>query len=332
MKTLVTGATGFIGGRLVEELTGRGEELVVLCRTGSSRPAGEHAGVSMIAGDILDRPSLDAAMTGCRRVYHLAGYAKNWAKDPTIFRRVNVDGLCNVLEAARASGVRRVVWTSSAVTPGPSNGTPVNEWTAREHSFFTDYECSKYLAEQRAREFSTQGLEVVTVNPTRVFGPGLLNEGNSVSKMIALYIAGKFRFVPGDGTAIGNYGYVDDVVNGMILAMESGRNGERYFLGGENKSYHEFFNMVSTVSGKRRRMFHLPAGLAMIFARLEELRSGFGHHPLITRGWVRTFLSNWAVSLDKSRNELGYRPTPFADAVAETVGWITNATDDGVTT
>jgi len=329
MKTFITGATGFIGGRLTEELSRRGNELVVLRREGSACPASGLAGVETVTGDILDSTSLENAMAGCGRVYHLAGYAKNWAKDPATFTRVNVDGLCNVLEAARRSGVRRVVWTSSAVTPGPSNGTPVTESTFREHSFYTPYEASKYAAEQRVPDFTGGGLEVVTVNPSRVFGPGVLNEGNSVTRMIALTLAGKFRFIPGDGEAVGNYAFVEDVVRGLLLAMEYGRSGERYILGGENMSYNEFFRTVSLVSGRRRKMFHLPRSLAMKFSRFEEFRSALGGHPLITPGWMRTFLENWEVSVDKSRRELGYETTPFADAVGITVRWLSDRRKNG---
>ncbi len=324
MKTFMTGATGFIGGRLAGELSRRGGELVVLRREGPVCPVSGLPGVETVTGDILDLRSLETAMAGCGSVYHLAGYAKNWANDPATFTRVNVDGLCNILEAARRSGVRRVVWTSSAVTPGPSNGTPVTESTLREHSFYTPYEASKYAAEQRVREFTGSGLEVVTVNPSRVFGPGVLNEGNSVTRMIALTLAGRFRFIPGDGEAVGNYAFVEDVVNGMILAMEHGRPGERYILGGENVSYNEFFRTVSLVSGRRRKMFHLPRGLAMTFSRFEEFRSVLGGHPLITPGWMRTFLGNWEVSVEKSRRELGYETTPFADAVGKTVRWLSD--------
>lgn len=322
MRTLITGGTGFIGRSLIGELSRRGEELIILCRKGTDCPGYPIPGTTILHGDILDRASIDRAMRGCRRVYHLAGFAKNWAKDPSVYALVNVDGLRNVLESAIGAGVKRVVWTSSAVTPGPSNGSPVTEWTRREHSFYTDYERSKFMAEHMVRGLLNRGTEIITVNPTRVFGPGILNEGNSVTRMVSLYLAGKFRFIPGDGTAVGNYAFVDDVARGMMLAMESGKNGERYLLGGENRSYNEFFRTVSALSGTERRMFHLPGRLAIRFARVEEFRSRFGHHPLITPGWVRTFLADWAVSVDRSRKELGYRPTPFAEAMTHTIRWI----------
>lgn len=331
MKTLVTGGSGFIGRRLVGELRRRGDEVVVLCRHAFDRPGDDVTGTTMVTGDILDPGSLDRAMEGCSRVYHLAGYAKNWAKDPATFGRVNVDGLLNVVRGAIRAGAGRVVWTSSAVTAGPSDGSPVSEATVRRRPFLTEYERSKFVAEQRVREFLGRGTDIIAVNPSRVFGPGLLSEGNSVTRMIAMYMSGKFRFMPGDGSAVGNYAFVEDVVRGMILAMESGRSGERYMLGGENRSYREFFDTVAEVSGRRRRVFGLPAALAMRVARFEELRSGFGHHPLITTGWMRTFLADWAVSVEKSRGELGYRPTPFREAVARTVRWITDPEPAGGT-
>jgi nucleoside-diphosphate-sugar epimerase len=323
MKTLITGSTGFIGRKLLQQLLPGEDEIHLLCRKVPDDPPAGRDRVKYFRGDILDAESVLRSMEGCDRVYHLAAYAKNWAKTPAEFHRVNVDGLRNVLRAAVSRGVGRVVFTSTSVTIGPSNGAPQTEGSPRPVKWFTEYEHSKILAEAAALEFAAGGLEVVTVNPTRVFGPGLLNEGNSATRMIDWYLDGKWRIILGDGRRRGNYGFVDDVARGHILAMERGKPGERYILGGENCSYNEFFGLLADVSGKRHRLFHVPAPLALSVSSIEELRGRWSaHYPLITPGWVRTFARDWSFSTRKSELELGYRVTPLREALERTVRWL----------
>ncbi|MDP6446466.1 MAG: SDR family NAD(P)-dependent oxidoreductase, partial [Pirellulaceae bacterium] len=184
---LVTGATGFIGAHLVQELTARGDRVRALSRTGGPHAENAAAGpaVEYLAGDVTDIDSLHRAVTGCDQVFHLAGYAKNWARDAGTFRRHNVGGLQNVLDAARAADVERVVWTSTVMTFGPTPpGVVCDETYDRSDTpCHTEYEKSKIAGERIAARYAREGLPVVTVNPTRVFGPGRLSEGNALSKI-----------------------------------------------------------------------------------------------------------------------------------------------------
>lgn len=330
MKILITGGTGFIGTRLAKVLANRGELVNVLCRSSADTSFLLHPNIRIIEGDILDRVSLDKAIEECDRVYHLAAYAKNWAKTLETFLNINVGGLKNVLEAAKNHSVKKIVFTSSALTLGPSNGVPVSESIHRKSDCFTDYEFSKIKAERLVQEYVQQGLSIVIVNPTRVFGPGLLNEGNSVTKMIDLYLRGKWRLVLGNGSAVGNYVFVDDVVRGHIGAMEYGRTGERYILGGENLSFNKFFEYVSELGQRTHRMIHIPRPLAMVFATTEKLRAEwFNHYPLITPGWVKIFINDWACSTEKAEKEIHYRITPFRDALRQTIEWLYNNKSNG---
>ncbi len=323
MTILVTGATGFIGRRLVEQLGLRGETLHLLCRPSSDTSGLTSARVRILAGDITDRASIERASMGCDRIFHIAAYARNWARDPAVYHQSNVAGLRNVLEAAIHNRVKRVVFTSSSVTFGPSNGDETTEVTRRASGFLTDYEHSKFLAEQEIERYLQGGLEVVVVNPTRVFGPGPMNEGNAVTRMIQLYLSGRFRVMLDDGGAIGNYAYVDDVVRGHLEAMECGIPGARYILGGENVSYVEFFRVLAELSGRRRLMVHLPPSLALAYSRLEDFRARrFDHFPVVTPGWVRTFLADWAFSSNKAVREIGYVITPLRAALEATVRWL----------
>jgi nucleoside-diphosphate-sugar epimerase len=325
MTSLVTGGTGFIGERLLAQLSARGDTVRMLCR--HQRPAPETAGPTpeQFTGDVLDPDSIARAVEGCEMVYHLAGYARGWSRIPSAYFTVNVEGTRNVLEAARRAGVRRVVCTSTVMTIGPSNGAPSSESTLRRVPMLTVYEQSKTAEELVALRYAGNGLEVVIVNPTRVFGPGLLNEGNSATRMIKLYLEGLWRIVPGDGNAEGNYAYVEDVARGHILAMEHGRSGERYILGGENVSYNEFFAAVAKAAGRRRLLMHVPGPLAVASAYGDEFRARlFRGYPSITPGWARTFLLNNAYSCRKAETELGYAVTPLGDALATTVDWLRN--------
>jgi nucleoside-diphosphate-sugar epimerase len=264
-------------------------------------------------------------MEGCTRVYHMAAYAKNWAPDPQTFHAMNVQGMHNVFDAAQKHGVERVVWTSTCMTVGPSDrGEVIDEATPRRTDrYFTDYERTKSIAEQEAVCRAREGLPVVIVNPTRVYGPGHLTEGNSVSLLIDQYDRGKAPILLNRGVNVGNWVLVDDVVQGHLLAMEKGRIGERYLLGGENASLARLLQLVDEISGKRHLKIPIFRPGAMVFAYLQQKRAEwFGVHPQITPGWVRVFLTDWAHSSEKAVRELGYRPTPLAEGVRVTYEWL----------
>jgi nucleoside-diphosphate-sugar epimerase len=324
-KIFVTGATGFVGSNLVAELVRRGYSVHALTRRTSDRSGLDHERVRLFQGDILDRDSLRHAMRGCDWVFHVAAYAKNWSADGSVFYRQNVDGLRNVLDVARQLSVERLVYTSTVVTFGPTlPGTVGNEEMLRiTDQCFTEYEHSKLLGERLALEYAAKGFPLVIVNPTRVYGPGKLTEGNSVSQMIELYDRGRMPVLLNGGVNVGNYVFVDDLVRGHIEAMERGRVGERYILGGENVSLKRFFELVGEVSGRRHLQFSLPASLARVFAWEEQKKAEwFGIHPRITAGWVETFLRDWAFSCSKAENELGYVVTPLKEGIRLTYDWL----------
>ncbi len=323
MNILITGATGFIGNHLVKLLSQRGELVHVLCRPTANTSSFSDRNIQIFRGDILDASSIERAMASCDRVFHLAAYARNWAKDLRTFFEFNVRGMKNVLDVALKLSVKKVVFTSSALTLGPSNGFPVSESDRRIAGFFTEYERSKFIAEENVQNYVQNGLNAVIVNPTRVFGPGLLSEGNSLTKMIQWYLQGKWRLILGDGQGMGNYAFVQDVVQGHLLAMEAGKAGEKYILGGENASYNEFFNILSDLSKRKYRLFHIPPVLALAIAEVEKRRAEwFDHYPLVTCGWVKIFLADWACSCAKAEHELGYTITPLRRALELTIAWL----------
>jgi len=325
MKYLVTGANGFIGQHLVRMLTRQNHSVRALCRSSHIHPELSHPGTEIFSGDILNLESVKNAVTGCDGVFHLAAYAHNWARNPKTFFDVNVGGFRNILEASLDSSVKRVVFTSSALTIGPSNGTPLDGSTPRILPPFTAYEQSKCEAETLARQYDSRQLNVITVNPARVFGPGPLNEGNAVAKMIDWYLCGKWRFILGDGSAMGSYVFVEDVARGHILAMEGGRSGERYLLGGENVSLNGLFDLVRSISGCRHSLFHIPEAMVLAFAQLEEiLGRTLNIYPLVTRSWVKTFMRDWECDSSKSTREIGYTVTPLRESLESSITWLRN--------
>ncbi|MFM8472628.1 MAG: SDR family oxidoreductase [Candidatus Kapaibacterium sp.] len=323
MSVMITGATGFIGTHVAKQLAARGESLHVLCRPTADLTPLQGLPITVFRGDILDRASVAACMEGCDRVFHLAAYARNWAKDGSTFSRINVGAVTNILESARDLGVKRTVFTSTNLTMSTTTGAVADEATPRTTELFTDYEVSKTLAEKTARAYADQGVDVVIVNPSRVFGPGLLSEGNSTTIMIKMYLEGRFRTILGSGNAVGNWSYVEDVARGHLLAMEHGRSGERYLLGGDNASFSEFFRLLAEVSGTKRLLVHVPAAVAFALAHTEVFRGRVSsHHPLISPGWVKIFLHDWAHSTAKAEREFGYTVTPLREALDVTVRWI----------
>lgn len=324
MRCLVTGATGFIGSRLAEELIRLGYSVNVLVRSPQKLSSLLVDEVTVIEGDVLDSIAVHQAVHNCDVVFHLAAFAGIWAKDKMLPYKINVIGTQNILKASASENVRKVVFTSSAGTLAPSRKDElVDELSPLPDSYLTDYEKTKMQAELLCRVYFNRGLDVVVVNPTRVFGPGPLNKSNSVTILIKNYLEGKWRFLPGNGKSIGNYVFIDDVINGLIMAMQLGVSGEKYILGGENVSFNELFRMIAEVGGRQYKLFHIPFPLVYALAETEQFMAvAFGKKPLITPSWAKRYSQNRLVSSEKAKNSLQYTITPLPVALEKTIMWL----------
>lgn len=326
-RIFVTGATGFIGSELTKRLLKEGHQVTALYRSaGKATSFSGSDNIRLLKGDLLDEKALHTAMQDCDEAYHLAAFAAMWAPEPGIFEKLNFEATRRLLEIAREKGVKKVVVTSTAGVAGPSTGQEVAEDTERKVDFFNEYERTKWQSEEFIRHWDSGPMQVAIVNPTRVFGPGLLSVSNGVTRMIDLYLRGRFRILPGKGHRIGNYAYIEDVVNGHLLAMEKGRHRERYLLGGHNVSYFSFFETLAQVAGRKYRQIPLPPQAIFLLSKFMLWRANrFGIPPLITPQWVARLNNyDWAVSSQKAKNELGYQITPFEQALENTVHWLTN--------
>jgi nucleoside-diphosphate-sugar epimerase len=325
-KILVTGATGFIGRELCLALAGKGYEVRALCRNTDHPYLIKHKNIVPVQGDILYPDSLKKAMQGCTQVYHTAALAKMWCRNPDAFYDTNVTGTRNVLNAATNAGVAKVVYTSTCGVWGPTLNFPLSEDEPRIVGFPIAYERTKYLAELEVQQFVNQGLDVVTVNPSRVFGEGPVTDSNTVSKMVSGYLRGKWRVIPGDGEQMANYAYLPDVINGHIAAMEKGVTGNRYILGGEDISFNQFFNTVSIASGIKRRMLRVPQKAIKLYSHVDQIKTRLtGLTPFFLPEFADRLKFDQKYSSQKATVQLGYRITPFGDAMQKTVDYLKQA-------
>ncbi|HVW95293.1 MAG TPA: NAD-dependent epimerase/dehydratase family protein [Mucilaginibacter sp.] len=325
MKVLVTGATGFIGRNLCLRLAKQNYTVLALCRNISHPYLIRHKNITPVKGDILDRASLVKAMEGCNQVYHTAAMAKMWCRNKNDFYATNVTGTRNVLELSGDLSVAKVVYTSTCGVWGPTVKYPMTEEDPRIDGFAIDYERTKYLAELEAKSFWEKGLNVVTVNPSRVYGEGPITDSNTVGKMISGYLKGKWRIIPGDGTQVANYAYLDDVVSGHIAAMEHGVAGNRYILGGEDISFNSFFETLRNISGKNYNMIRLPQPVIEAFSHFERLKTSLtGLPPVFLPEFAARLKMDQKYSSKKAATQLSYKITPFKEGMARTINHIRN--------
>jgi len=324
MKIFVTGATGYIGNNLAKRLAAEGHTIYALCRSAEKASLLAHDNVKICDGDITDIKSVRTAMSGCEQVYHLAAYARVWAKDTSQYYLLNVEGTKNVLDAARELGIEKIVVTSTAGVLGPSGDRPVKEDDERIGNILNEYEETKTQSEILCKDYCNKyNMHIVIVNPPRVYGPGVESESNGVTRLVRFYLAGKWKIIPGDGNGTGSYVHVDDVVNGHILAMEKGRSGERYILSGVNISYKDFFSLLAIVSGKKVNLYPLPVWMMMLAGyAIMGYAKVTGKPPLITPKWIRKYLYNWSLSCEKAQRELGYTYRSLEEGLRQTVDWV----------
>jgi len=321
MKAFVTGGTGFVGSAVIRKLLAAGYQVKALVRPGTNTRMLDGLSVERVIGDLSDTAALQQAMTGCEWVFHVAALYAYWGYTWDEFYQSNVEGTRRVLEAVARSGVRHVVHTSSIASLGiPRNGTPGTEETpVTLKDMLSDYKRSKYLAEEVVREFVAQGLPVVTVNPAAPVGVGD-HKPTQTGKMIVDFLNGKIPAYVDTGLTMVD---VDDVANGHLLAMEKGKVGERYILGGENLSLKQVLDLLSEISGRPEVRVRIPRAVALGWAYVDTglARLNPIHIPAATPAAVRVSRNKEYFSSAKAILELGYSFIPARKALRKAVEW-----------
>lgn len=326
MKILVTGATGYLGHRLALVLAEHNNEVHILVRNPNSQNIPQHKNIKVFKGDITDKESIVPAIKECKQVYHIAGLVKIFDKEPSLFYKVNVEGTRNMLEISLENGIEKIVFTSSCSVIGPTMKIAMGENDTRVTPLDNEYEITKFLAEKLVKDYSYKGLHTIIVSPSKVFGPsGLETQVVSMNKAINQFIEGKLTFIPKPGKLIANYCFIDDVVNGHILAMSKGRNGEKYILGGENISFLNFFRAIRTFSGTNARLVEVPKIIVKALAIWQWIQFKIIHkEPFITNKSIQQFFCNKIFSSEKATKELGYRITPLEESLKQTIHFLKN--------
>lgn len=306
-RVLVTGASGFLGSRLVERLASEGHEVRALVRPSSKR--GHLRGAVPVEGDVLDEASLDRAMEGCQAVFHAAAVLGFWKGVESRQEEVNVLGTRRVCEAARRAGVGRLVHTSSVAAVGiPEEGAVADESSPfTPESARTAYARTKQAAE---REVLESGLDAVILNPSVVYGirPNL----HYASNLFQDLAAGRVPAYPTGGTS---WVWAEDAAAGHLLAWRRGRPGRRYILGAENLPYRDFMRAVCRISGSRPPRIPVPGLPARLAAAVLEWRAaGNGRHPVLSADMARLSSRHLYYDSGRARSELGWRPTPLEEA------------------
>lgn len=320
MKTLVTGATGFLGSHVARHLVERGEDVRVLARPSSDVRALEAICAERCTGDLRDMASLERALTGVSRIYHVAADYRLWARDPREIYESNVTGTQNLLEAARQAGVEKFVYTSTVATIAvPRKGELPNEET--ESSFeemIGHYKRSKFLAEQCAMSAARSGLPVVIVNPTTPVGPGDWKP-TPTGKIIVDFLNGR---MPGYVDTGLNFVPVEDCARGHLLAAEHGRIGERYILGGVNLTLKNVFDILAGITGRSAPRWKIPHGVAYAAACVDTAVSRIlGREPRIPLEGVRMARHKMFVDGSRAGRELGFVAGTIQAAMQRAVDW-----------
>jgi len=322
MKTLVTGASGFVGSAVVRRLLVAGHSVRALLRVQSDRRNVDGLPVEIVQGDLTDRGSLEQAVSGCDALFHVAADYRLWVPDPASLYRANVDGTVQIMQAALDGGVSRIVYTSSVATLGlTEDGRPANEDTPVSlANMVGHYKRSKYLAEIEVRKMvEERGLPAVIVNPSTPIGPRDVKP-TPTGRMIVDAAAGRMPAYVDTGL---NLIHVDDVATGHLLAFERGAIGERYILGGYNMTLKEILTTIARLVDRAPPRLRLPHSVVLPIAYAAEAltRLTGGAEPRITVDGVRLSKKRMFFSSEKAQRNLGLVTRPADAALAEAVHW-----------
>jgi dihydroflavonol-4-reductase len=321
VKVFVTGATGFVGSHVAQELSRHGADLRILIRSSSKLRNLEGIPAETVVGDLLQVDALRSAVSGCDAVMHVAADYRLWVTDPEKMNATNVTGTRELLRLAREEGVPRVVYTSSVATMGfLSNGRPCDEATPVSlDNMIGHYKRSKYLAEQEAITAARAGQQVIILNPTTPIGSGDIKP-TPTGRIIVDFLKRKFPAYMDTGL---NLVDVIEVARTHVKALTAGQPGERYILGGENLTLKQLLDKMSAITGLPSPTVRVPHSVAMMFAICDQTITGklLGREPRATVEAVRMGKKMMFVSSAKAERDLGFQVVPVYPALRSAIDW-----------
>src|ERR1700681_1024336 len=321
MLAFVTGATGFVGSHVARALVAQGADLRLLVRSGSDLRNIQELQAERVVGDLRDAASLKKAVAGCDVIFHVAADYRLWVRDPEQMYRSNVEGTKAILEAARDSKVRRVVYTSSVAAMGfQSNGHLANEDSPVSlANMIGPYKRSKFMAEEIAIQAGRSGMHVVIVNPTTPIGERDIKP-TPTGRIVVDFLKKKFPAYVDTGL---NLVDVAECARGHIAALEKGTSGGRYILGGENLTLKQILDRLAVITGLPSPKMKLPYAVALAAGVVDEILTGriLGREPRATIDAVRMGRKKMFVSCAKAERELGWKTVPVDDALRRAADW-----------
>jgi dihydroflavonol-4-reductase len=319
MTTLVTGAAGFLGSHVARQLVARGENVRVLMRPSSNNRAISDLSLEYVTGDLRDPASLERAMNGAKRVFHVAADYRLWAKNPQDIYDSNVGGTKNLLAAAKKAGVEQLIYTSTVATIAVDRPELPNESAdSKLEEMVGHYKRSKWLAEQEALRAAREGMPVIVAMPTTPVGPWDWKP-TPTGKIILDFLNGK---MPGYVETGLNFVGVEECAAGHLLVSDRGKIGERYLLGAENLTLKGLLDLLARITGLRAPGMKIPHGVALGVAYVESAFSRLiGKEPQIPVEGVKIAQHKMFVDCSRAQRELGFQPGPVAAALGRAVRW-----------
>jgi dihydroflavonol-4-reductase len=317
---LVTGASGFVGAAVARAALARGFRVRVLMRPTASRANVEGLNVEVATGDMRDAQSVTAALQGVRYLFHVAADYRLWARDPSEIARNNLKGAQATMTGALRAGVERVVYTSSVAALKPGKGNAVDE-TSRHtpESVIGAYKLSKLLAEREVeRMIAEEGLPAVIVAPSTPIGPRDIKP-TPTGRIIVEAASGRMPAFVDTGL---NLVHVEDVAEGHFLALERGRTGENYILGGMDVTLAQMLADIAALAGRRAPKVKLPRGPLFPLAFAAEAAARLtGKEPFLTADALRMSRYQMYFSSAKAERELGYAARPYREGLRDAHAW-----------
>jgi dihydroflavonol-4-reductase len=321
MLAFVTGATGFVGSHVARVLAEQGADLRLLIRSSSDPRNIQGLNADRVVGDLRDPAAIDKAMAGCDVVFHVAADYRLWVREPEQMYRANVEGTRAILEAARKNHVRRVVYTSSVATMGFTlDGRPADEDSPVSlDNMIGHYKRSKFMAEEVALKAGHSGIDVVVVNPSTPVGEQDIKP-TPTGRIVVDFLKKKFPAYVDTGL---NLVDVMECARGHVAALEKGRSGERYILGGENLTLKQILDKLAAITGLPSPRLRVPYVMALATGIVDEVVTGriLGREPRATIDAVRMGRKKMFVSCAKAERELGWKMVPVDGALRRAAEW-----------